>query len=132
VTPLVVVPPVVEPPVKKPTPKPPASPRIKHKAKLVKCAFGTRKDAHGCQDLGISAPRHCACNGPLRVVVQAKAGSVVRVSGAGLNLMVRTNARGVAVLKLRPSKKGIVTIRVNKLVKRIGVTCAPQGSQLTG
>jgi hypothetical protein len=66
--------------------------------------------------------------------VQTTPNTVVTSSGAGTNGHTKSNAQGKARVRVKPKKKGIITIRGagGKIIKRIGVTGRQSGAQLTG
>jgi hypothetical protein len=69
------------------------------------------------------------------VVVRTTPNTVVTATGAGVKASTKSNKQGKATLKLKPKKKGIVTIRGagNRVVKRIGVSSVKRsGANLTG
>jgi hypothetical protein len=69
------------------------------------------------------------------VVVQTTPNTVVTASGAGVDEATRSNKKGKAKVKVKPTRKGIVTIRGEggRVVKRIGVAGAHRsGANLTG
>ena len=69
------------------------------------------------------------------IVVQTTPNTVVTASGAGVKESTKSNAKGKATLKVKPKKKGIVTVRAsgNKVVKRVGVASSRRtAANLTG
>jgi hypothetical protein len=69
------------------------------------------------------------------VVVQTTPNTVVTAKGAGVNKSTKSNKKGKAKLKVKPKKKGIITVRASggRVVKRIGVVSPNRsGANLTG
>lgn len=69
------------------------------------------------------------------VVVNTTPNTVVTAQGAGVNESARSDATGRAVLRVRPTRRGIITVRGagGRVVKRLGVAGVQQsGAALTG
>ena len=84
---------------------------------------------------GASEPSTATTGQTTTVVVQTTPNTVVTASGAGVKESTKSNKQGKATLKLKPKKKGIVTVRGagNRVVKRIGVSSVTRsGANLTG
>jgi uncharacterized repeat protein (TIGR01451 family) len=108
----------VTPPTTKPTPKPQPKPHVKPKPDI-------------CRVLKVT-PGLVKANGRLQVVLakvtRSKtpvAGIAVRFTGSGLTKLVKTNKQGVARLSVKPSKAGIMIVRITSAkacnTARIGV-----------
>jgi hypothetical protein len=84
---------------------------------------------------GGSEPSTATTGQTTTVVVQTTPNTVVTAVGGGVKESAKSNKQGKATLKLKPKKKGIVTVRAagNRVVKRIGVSPATRsGANLTG
>ncbi len=84
---------------------------------------------------GASEPSTATTGQTTTVVVQTTPNTVVTATGAGVKASTKSNKQGKATLKLKPKKKGIVTVRGagNRVVKRIGVSSVTRsGANLTG
>ena len=69
------------------------------------------------------------------VTVRTTPNTVVTARGAGVNQSTRSDSKGRAKVRVKPSRPGIVTIRATsgRVAKRIGVAAARQsGGNLTG
>jgi len=69
------------------------------------------------------------------VVVQTTPNTVVTATGAGVKESTKSNKQGKAKVKIKPKRKGIVTVRADngRVVKRIGVASVERsGANLTG
>ena len=107
-------------------PKPKPEPKPKPKAKAPK-----PKPAPVCSTLAVSQKLLRATGRPqlIRATVRASgkpmAGVRVTIAGSGLQLAVRTNARGVAEVMVRPKRAGIIRVAVASSkgcnTQRIGV-----------
>ena len=89
----------------------------------------------GSGDGGAGEPSATTTGQTTTVVVQTTPNTVVTATGAGVKASAKSNKKGKATLKLKPKKKGIVTIRGagNRVVKRIGVSSVRRsGANLTG
>ncbi|HEV2590292.1 MAG TPA: hypothetical protein VGU02_00235 [Gaiellaceae bacterium] len=81
-----------------------------------------------------NSPGSSSPGSPSTIDVQTAPHTVVTSSGAGTKGRTTSDAHGKAKVKVKPRKKGIITLRGagGKIIKRIGVTGAQSGSQLTG
>jgi len=98
-------------------------------------APGTTSGGGGGGGGGAAEPSTTSPGQTTTVVVQTTPNTVVTATGAGVKTSTKSNKQGKATLKLKPKKKGIVTIRGagNRPVKRIGVASSSRsGANLTG
>jgi hypothetical protein len=87
------------------------------------------------RDGGGAPPTTATAGRPSTVVVETSPNTVVTASGAGVEEKTRSDKKGKAKVKIKPKRKGIVTVRGEGggVVTRVGVAGATQsGSNLTG
>ena len=117
---ITVVPAPAKPPVVKPAPKPTTKPT---------------PEPEVCITLTVSPKMITADGRPDRVTVKVTAGKKrmkgmkVSVTGAGVKKTGRSNAKGVAVLRVNPRKPGLITITVVESNQRL---CGPKRIGVVG
>jgi hypothetical protein len=95
---------------------------------------GTVTGGSGPGSSGGNGPAGSSPGTPSTIVVHTTPNTVVTASGAGVNTKTKSDASGRSTVKVKPTKRGIVTIRgaSGKVIKRIGVSGRQSGAQLTG
>ncbi len=82
-----------------------------------------------------STPSTVTSGSSTTVAVNTTPNTVVTATGAGVNAKTKSDTKGRAVVKIKPKRRGIVTIRGagGKVIKRVGVAGArTSGKSLTG
>ncbi|MBA3244154.1 MAG: hypothetical protein H0T61_03135 [Actinobacteria bacterium] len=83
----------------------------------------------------LSAPSSTTVGTAATVVVKTTPNTVVTARGAGVKGAAKSNKKGRAVIRIKPTKRGLIQVRAagGKIVKRIGVTSVTTSAKhLTG